>query len=68
MKTSKRLSINLAPLFSTTNNNSSVDLSKLNLRYKNSQISNRNSSNLEAYINNCFCYPFFSFLEIKNDD
>lgn len=58
MKTSKRLSIYLAPLFSTTNNKSSVDLSKLNLRYKNSQISNRNSSNLEAYINNCFLLPF----------
>lgn len=40
MKTSKKLSINLAPLFSTTNNKSSVDLSKLNFRYKNSQISN----------------------------
>jgi len=58
MKTSKRLSIYLAPLFSTTNNKNSVDLSKLNLRYKNSQISNRNSSNLEAYINNYILLPF----------
>ncbi len=61
MKTSKKLSINLAPLFSTTNNKSSVDLSKLNLRYKNSQISNRNSSNLEAYINNCISLSSYDF-------
>lgn len=68
MKTNKKSPINLAPPFAVQNSKKDIRKSFINTNYKSLYNLNDRSYGLEAYINNCFCYPFFSFLEIKNDD
>jgi hypothetical protein len=68
MKTDKKSPINLVSLFAVQNSKKDIRKSFINTNYKSLKNLNDRSSSLEAYINSCICYPFFSFLEIKNDD